>query len=162
MPPTPTNTPTPSGGNVVVNPGFESGPGVGWSEYSSGGYEVIDTTRPHTGSYSAYECGYNNCTEYVQQQITVPSSATLTYWWYMLSSEGTGTAYDYLKVQVYSTAGTLLGTLRTWSNQNTRNTWSQDSLSLSAYAGQTVVLRFVTTTDSSLTTTFFVDDVSVK
>ena len=162
VPPTSTNTPTPNGSNVVVNPGFESGPGVGWSEYSSGGYEVVDTTRPHTGSYSAYECGYNNCTEYVQQPITVPSNATLTYWWYMTSSEGTGTAYDYLKVQVYSTGGTLLGTLRTWSNQNTRNTWAQDSLSLAAYAGQTVVLRFMTTTDFSLSTTFFVDDIAVK
>ncbi len=167
--PVPTNTPlptptyTPTGGtNVVVNPGFESGPGVGWAEYSSGGYELIDTTRPHSGSYSAYECDYNYCTEYVQQTITIPSGANLTYWWYMTSSEGTGTAYDYLRVRLYSTSGALLTTLRTWSNRNTRNTWSQDTISLSAYAGQTVILRFMATTDSSLRTAFWVDDVSVK
>ncbi len=159
--PTPTYTPT-GGTNVVVNPGFESGPGVGWAEYSSGGYEIIDTTRPHTGSYSAYECDYNYCTEYVQQTITIPSGANLTYWWYMTSSEGTSTAYDYLRVRLYSTSGTLLTTLRTWSNRNTRNTWSQDTISLSAYAGQTVILRFMATTDSSLRTAFWVDDVSVK
>ena len=160
--PAPTNTPSP-GGNVVVNPGFESGPGVGWSESSSGGYEIIDTVRPHTGSYSADECNYNSCTEYVQQRIAVPSNASLRYYWYMTTQEtSTTTAYDYLKVQVYSTSGSLLGTLRTWSNTSARNAWSQDTLSLSAYAGQTVVLRFTTTTDYSLPTNFFVDDVSVQ
>ena len=158
--PAPTNTPAPTG-NIVVNPGFESGPGVGWSESSSGGYEVIDTYNPHTGSYSADECGYNSCTEYVRQQLTIPSNANLRYWWYMTSSEGSTTAYDYLRVQVYSMSGTLLGTLRTWSNTSRRNAWSQDTLSLAAYAGQTVVLRFTTTTNSSNPTNFFVDDVSV-
>jgi len=159
--PAPTNTPAPTG-NIVVNPGFESGPGVGWSESSSGGYEVIDTYRPHAGSYSADECNYNNCTDYVQQQVTVPSNASLRYWWYMTTSESsTTTAYDYLRVQVYSTSGTLLGTLRTWSNTSARNAWSQDTLSLAAYAGQTVVLRFTTTTDYTMPTNFFIDDVSV-
>ncbi len=158
--PAPTNTPA-SGGNIVVNPGFESGPGVGWTESSSGGYEVIDTVKPHTGSYSADECNYNTCTEYVQQRITVPSNASLRYWWYMTSQEPTTTAYDYFKVQVYSTGGSLLGTLRTWSNTSARDAWSQDTLSLSAYTGQTVVLRFTTTTDYTLPTNFFVDDVSV-
>jgi len=158
--PAPTNTPAPVG-NIVVNPGFESGPGVGWSESSSSGYEIIDTVRPHSGSYSADECGYNSCTDYVRQQVTVPSNASLRYWWYMTSSEGSTTAYDYFRVQVYSTSGTLLGTLRTWSNTSARNVWSQDTLSLAAYAGQTVVLRFTTTTDYTMPTNFFVDDVSV-
>ncbi len=158
--PAPTNTPAPTG-NIVVNPGFESGPGVGWSESSSGSYEVIDTYRPRTGSYSADECNYNNCTDDVQQQVTVPSNASLRYWWYMTSSEGSTTAYDYLRVRVYSTSGTLLGTPRTWSNTSARNAWSQDTLSLAAYAGQTVALRFTTTTDYTQPTNFFIDDVSV-
>jgi hypothetical protein len=160
--PAPTATPTVSGGNVVVNPGFESGPGVGWAEHSSGGYELIDTSNPHTGSYSADLCGYNYCTEWVQQQITIPSGATLKYWWYMISREGTSTAYDHLYVRLYTTGGSLITTLRNWSNRNTRNTWSQDSISLSSYAGQTVILRFMSKTDSSLPTTFWVDDVSVQ
>lgn len=159
--PTPTSTPPPGGTNVVVNPGFESGP-TGWTQFSSGGYQIIDTTRPHAGSYSAYLCDYNVCTDYVEQTITVPANATLSYWWYQTSSEGTATAYDYLNVRLYSTGGTLLTTLRTWSNRNTRNAWTQDSLSLASYAGQTVKLRFVSTTDYSLLSAFFVDDVSVK
>ncbi len=161
--PSPTATPPPPpGGNVVVNPGFESGPGVGWTQYSNAGYQVISTVRPHTGAYSAYECDFDGCNEYVEQAIKVPTNGTLTYWWYMKSSEGTGTAYDYLYVRLFSTSNTLLTTLRTWSNRSTRNTWSQDTLSLSAYAGQTVKLRFVSKTDSYLPTAFFIDDVSVK
>ena len=163
--PAPTSTPvpptnTPVTGNIIVNPGFESGPGIGWSEHSSGGYELIDTTRPHTGSYSADLCGYDSCTEYVQQRITAPSNAGLHYYWYMTSSEGTGTSYDYFRVQLYSTSGTLLATLRTFSNTSARNTWSQDNLSLAAYAGKTVLLRFTTTTDGSLPTNVWVDDVA--
>ncbi len=157
----PLPTATPLSGNIIVNPGFESGPGVGWAQYSSGAYQLIDTYRPHTGSYSADECNYNNCTELVQQRVTVPSNASLRYWWSMTSSAGVTTAYDYLRVQVYSTGGTLLGTPRTWSNTSTRNAWSPDTLSLAAYAGQTVLLRFTTTTDSTQPTNFFIDDVAV-
>lgn len=160
--PLPTPTATSSGANVVLNPGFESGPGMGWTQYSSGGYQVISTNKPHTGKYSAWECGFNNCTEYVQQKITVPTNATLKYWRYMASSEGTGTAYDYMYVRLYTTGGSLITTLRTWSNRNTRNTWTLDSIALSGYAGQTVVLRFMTHTDYSLPTSFWVDDVSVQ
>jgi len=163
VPPTATNVPptaTP-GGNIIVNPGFENGT-TGWTQYSSGGYQLIDGTRPHAGAYSVYTCGYNSCNEYIEQTVTVPSNGTLTYWWYMTSSEGTTTAYDYLYVRVYSTSGTLLGTVRTWSNKNTRNVWAMDTLSLSAYAGQTVKLRFAATTDTSVLSAFFVDDVTLQ
>jgi secreted trypsin-like serine protease len=38
--PTPTTTPT-QGPSVLLNPGFEQGPGVGWQEYSSNGWDLI-------------------------------------------------------------------------------------------------------------------------
>ncbi len=160
-PAAPTATSTPASGNIVVNPGFESGPGVGWAEYSRAGYELVDTVNPHTGRYGADLCGYNSCVDLVQQRVTVPSNAALHYWWYMTSNEGTTTPYDYLAVQVLNTSGTVLKTLRVWSNTSLRNVWSQDNLSLAAYAGQTVNIRFVATTDSSLVSRFFVDDVAI-
>lgn len=162
--PTATKTPTPipGGTNVIKNPGFESGPKVNWTEYSSGGYTIVDTTRPRTGAYSAYFCNYNSCNEYIQQSILVPANGTLTYWWYQTSSEGATAAYDYLRVRVYNNSGTLLANLRTWSNKNKRGVWSQDTLSLAAYAGQTIRLRFASTNDSSLPSAYFVDDVTVK
>jgi len=161
---TPTATSTPGGGgtNVILNPGFESGPGPEWKESSSGGYELIDTTKPHTGSYSAYLCGYNSCKEYVQQTVTVPANGSLTYWWYMSSTDSKTYSHDSLKVQVYSTSGTLLGTLKTRANTTTRNSWVKDTLSLSAYAGQTVNLRFNAATNSTYPTTFWIDDVALQ
>ncbi|MFD3162768.1 S8 family serine peptidase [Herpetosiphon sp. NSE202] len=156
----PTATPPPGGGSIV-NGGFESGT-TGWTQASSGGYSLIDTTRPRTGSYSVYMGGYNNANEGLYQTVTVPAGSALNFYWYQTSNEGTTTAYDYLRVRVYNTSGTLLGTLATRSNVNTENAWVAESLSLAAYAGQTVRIRFETTTDSSLTTSFFVDDVSLQ
>jgi hypothetical protein len=148
------------GGNAVANRGFENGT-TPWVQASSGGYQVISTSKPHTGAYSAYMGGYNSATESVYQTITVPSNGVLSYWWYMSTNESGTTAYDYLRVRIYNTSGTLLGTVRTWSNASAKNVWSQDSVSLAAYAGQNVRLSFGVTTDSSLTSTFYVDDVSV-
>jgi hypothetical protein len=128
---------------------------------SSGGYTIASTTRPRTGSYSAYFGGYNRASETIYQTVTVPGNGSLSYWWYNTTQESGSTAYDYLRVRIYNTSGTLLTTLRTWSNASAKNVWSQDTLSLAAYAGQTVRVRFEVTTDGNLPTSFFVDDVSV-
>ena len=158
--PTPTSTPPPGGTEQIVNGGFESGTSP-WVQSSANGYQLIDTTRPHSGSYSAWLCGYNNCADTIYQTITVPSNGTLTYWWYMTTQETSG-PYDYLRVRLYNTSGTLLTTLRTWTDRSGAGVWRQDSLSLASYAGQSVRVHFGSTTDSSLTTSFFVDDVSVR
>ncbi len=51
--------------------------------------------------------------------------------------------------------------MRNRSNTSSRNTWITESASLSQWAGQTVSLRFVATTDASYASSFFVDDVSL-
>lgn len=158
--PGPTPTSPPGGTERVVNGGFESGTSP-WVQSSTNGYQLIDTTRPHAGSYSAYLGGYNNGTDTIYQTLTVPTNGTLSYWWYM-STQETSHPWDYLRVQVRNSAGTVLATLRTWNDGSGANTWRQDSVSLAAYAGQTVRITFSATTDSSLTTSFFVDDVSVR
>jgi hypothetical protein len=165
VPPTATNTPTGGCANVIANGGFESG-SASWTESSSGGYELIDTTRHHTGSYSAYLAGYNNAVDSIYQTVSIPAGATsanLSYWSYMTSSEGTGVAYDYMYVEVRSTSGALLGTLKTQSNRDARGAWLQTSnLNLLPWKGQTVRVQFRATTDSSLVTSFFVDDVALN
>jgi hypothetical protein len=104
-----------------------------WAQSSSGGYALITTTRPHAGSYSAYLGDYNSATESVSQQVTVPTNGTLTYWWYMTTSESGSTVYDRLRVRVLNTAGTVLATPRTWSNASGAGLWRQDTLSLAAF-----------------------------
>lgn len=158
--PTPTPTPPPGGTERIVNGGFESGTSP-WVQSSANGYQLIDGTRPHAGTRSVYLGGYNNANDQIYQTITVPSNGTLTYWWYMTTQE-TSHPWDYMRVRLYNTSGTLLTTLRTWSDGSGAGTWRQDSLSLASYAGQTVRVHFSATTDGSLTTSFFVDDVSVR
>lgn len=165
--PTPTQTPTPTptqGGStqLITNGGFESG-STGWTEASSGGYELIDTTRPHSGAKGAYLCGYNNCTDSLYQTITIPSSVTsvsLTFYDYISTTE-TSHSYDFFKVQVRNTSGTVLATLQTLSDGSGLNSWYKSTLSLTSYKGQTVRIYFLATNDSSNPTDFFLDDVSV-
>ena len=67
-----------------------------------------------------------------------------------------------MRVQLYdATTGAIITTLRTWSNTSTRNVWSQDTLSLAAYAGRAVRVHFAASTDSSISSSFYIDDVSV-
>ena len=68
----------------------------------------------------------------------------------------TATAYDKLTVQVGTT------TLATYSNLNKATGYSQKSFNVSAFAGQTVTLLFTGTEDSSLQTSFVVDDTALN
>jgi thermitase len=158
--PTATATPPPSGTERIVNGGFENGTSP-WVQSSANGYQLIDPTRPRTGSYSAWLCGYNNCNDQIYQTVTVPTNGTLTYWWYMTTQE-TSHPWDYMRVRLYNSSGGLITTLRTWSDGSGAGVWRQDSISLAGYAGQTVRVHFSATTDSSYTTSFFVDDVSLR
>jgi hypothetical protein len=73
----------------------------------------------------------------------------------------TTTAYDTLKVQVLNTSGTVLATLSTYSNLNKNTGYAVHTNNLAAYIGQTVVIKFTGTEDSSLQTSFVLDDVTL-
>ncbi len=162
---TPTITPTPGACTQQVgNGGFETGSAAPWVQSSSGGYNLIDSSKPHSGVYGAYLGGYNNGTDTLYQQVSIPNTATaatLTYWWQQTTQETGTTAYDKLVVQVLNTSGTVLGTLQTISNASVAGTWTQVSYNLSAYKGQTVRIQYKATLDASLTTDFYVDEVSL-
>ena len=105
-------------------------------------------------------------TDTLYQTVAVPSAActaTLSFWQYINTSETTRTtAYDVLTVTVRNSAGTVLATLATYSNLNATSGYVQKSFNLGAYAGQTVRLEFVGTEDSSLQTSFFIDDTALN
>jgi hypothetical protein len=158
--PTPTSTPTPT--NLLANGGFEQGSSP-WVESSNGGYEIISTSRPHTGSYSAYLCGSNNCQDSIYQQVAIPStrtSATLSYYWYVSTTE-TSHSYDFLYVEVRNSSGTVLSTVQTISDGSTTGSWQYASFNVSTYVGQTVQIDFVATNGSKNPTKFYIDDVSL-
>ena len=164
---TPTPTPTPGGGGeLLVNGGFE-GSASPWVGSGTGYFYVNPGNYPHGGTGYIYFGVNNSVSGQSYQQVTIPSTATgtLTFWLNVTSSETTTTTqYDRLFVEVRSTGGILLSTPATYSNLNkgTAGVYSQKSLNLSAYRGQTVRVQFRSTTDSSLATTFRVDDASLR
>lgn len=166
---TPTPTPTGTPGTttqLLGNAGFETGTGSPWVESSSGGYEIVSTNNPHTGSYSAWLCGYNTCTDSLYQAVTLPSTTTkvvLSYWLSISTNETSSTAYDFFYVRLRTSTGTVIATVQTRSNVNAAG-WTQFTFdvtsTLSSYKGQQIQVSFLATNDYTLPTSFYVDDVA--
>jgi thermolysin len=161
-----TPTPTPPPGNLLTNGGFE-GSASPWVGSGTGYFYIANGNYPHGGTGYIYFGVNNSVSGQSYQQVTIPSTAagTLTFWLNVTSSETTTTKqYDKLFVEVRNTSGTLLTTLATYSNLNkgTAGAYSQKTLNVSAYKGQTVRIQFRSTTDSSLATTFRVDDAALQ
>ncbi|GHI01843.1 peptidase M4 [Streptomyces cellostaticus] len=142
---------------MLANPGFESG-GTGWTA-TSGVITTDSGEAAHGGSYKAWLDGYGSShTDTLSQSVTIPAGckATLTFYLHIDSDETTSsTQYDKLTV----TAGSK--TLATYSNLNKASGYSQKSFDLSSLAGSTVTLKFNGVEDSSLQTSFVVDDTAL-
>lgn len=164
---TPTPTPTPGGGSeLLVNGGFE-GSASPWVGSGTGYFYTANGSTPRSGTGYIYFGVNNSVSGQSYQQVSIPTTATgtFTFWLNVTSSETTTTTqYDRLFVEVRNTSGTLLTTLATYSNLNktTAGNYSQKSFNLAAYRGQTVRIQFRSTMDSSVTSTFRVEDASLR
>ncbi|MGW1809228.1 putative Ig domain-containing protein, partial [Streptomyces sp. NPDC002078] len=145
-----------SSSQLLANPGFESG-NTGWT--ASSGVITNDTGEAaHGGSYKAWLDGYGSShTDTLSQSVTIPAGckATLTFYLHIDTAETGSTAYDKLTVTAGST------TLATYSNVNANSGYAQKTFDLSSLAGQTVTLKFNGVEDSSLQTSFVVDDTAL-
>ena len=163
-PPTPTPTPTPvPGGELLLNRGFESG-STNWTA-TTGVITNSTGQTPRTGSFYAWLDGYGTThTDSLFQTITIPASAntvTLSFWLKITTAETTTTtAFDRLQVQVRNTSNTVLATLGTFSNLNKSTGYVLRTFDVTAFKGQTVRIYFLGTEDSSLQTSFVIDDTS--
>ncbi|MFD9887790.1 putative Ig domain-containing protein [Amycolatopsis sp. NPDC059027] len=144
-------------GQLLSNPGFENGTSP-WT--ATGG--VVSTASageaPHSGSYVAYLDGYGSThTDTVSQSVSIPANchASLSFWLHIDTAESGSTAYDKFTVKAGST------TLATYSNVNAASGYQQHTLDVSSLAGQTVTITFTGTEDSSLQTSFALDDTSL-
>ncbi|MBO4255146.1 M4 family metallopeptidase [Streptomyces griseorubiginosus] len=142
---------------LLGNQGFESG-NTTWTA-SSGVITNSSSESAHGGSYYAWLDGYGSThTDTLSQSVTIPSGckATLTFYLHIDTSEtSSSTAYDKLTVTAGST------TLATYSNLNAASGYTQKSFDLSSLAGSTVTLKFSGVEDSSLQTSFVVDDTAL-
>jgi len=153
---------------ILGNPGFENGSTnpAPWS-VTSGVINNSASEPPHSGSWDAWMDGYGTThTDTVMQQVTIPAAATaatLTFWLHIDTAEtSTTTAFDKLTVQVRNSSGTVLSTLATFSNLNHATGYSQKSFNLLSFKGQTIQIFFSGVEDSTLQTSFVVDDVNLN
>jgi len=142
---------------VVSNSGFESGTSP-WTG-DTGAIGAYSGQSAHTGTRFAWIDGYGYAaTDTINQSVTIPAGctkATLKYWLHIDTAESGSTVYDTFQVKVNGTSKTTL------SNVNAASGYTERSLDLSSYLGQTVTLTFTGTEDSSLQTSFVLDDVTL-
>ena len=151
------------GSQLLLNPGFESG-AVNWT--GTAGPITNNAGRPaRTGTWKMWLGGNGvTSTETEAQNVTIPASATaatLTFWIRIDSSETTTTTvYDTAKAQIVRSGVTT--TLATYSNLNKNSTYVQKSFDVTAYKGSTISVKFLMNEDSSLQTSFVVDDTALN
>ncbi|MBV6700673.1 putative Ig domain-containing protein [Kitasatospora aureofaciens] len=143
---------------LLGNPGFETGSAAPWTA-SSGVIDNSASQAAHSGSWKAWLDGYGSAhTDTLSQTVTIPAGckATLSFWLHVDTAETGTTPYDKLTVSVNGT------TLKTYSNVDAAAGYQQRTFDLSAYAGQSVTLKFTGTEDASLQTSFVIDDTSIQ
>ena len=164
-PPTtpPPTTPPPPGdcaaGQKLANTGFESG-NSGWTA-TAGVLGNTSGQTAHSGSRYAWLAGYGRThTDRLSQSVTIPAgctNSTLSFWLHIDSAERTTTrVFDTLTVRAGST------TLMSFSNLNRAAGYTQRSVQVGQFAGQTVTITFTGSEDQSLQTSFVIDDTALN
>jgi serine protease len=145
---------------LIGNSGFETGAASPWT-LTSGVLNNSSSEPAHGGSWDAWMDGYGTThTDSSAQTVTIPAScknATLSFYLHIDTAETTTTtAYDKLTV----TAGA--NTLATFSNLNHNNGYTVHTYNLASLVGQTITIKFSGTEDSSLQTSFVLDDTTLN
>jgi hypothetical protein len=148
-----------SPGQKLGNPGFENA-SAPWTA-TAGVIGSFAGQTAHGGTRFAWLDGYGvTHTDTLSQSVTLPagcSNYTLSFFLHIDTAETTTTVqFDKLTVTVGST------TIATFSNLNRAAGYQQRTFNLAAFAGQTVTLKFTGSEDSSLQTSFVIDDTALN
>jgi hypothetical protein len=165
LPVTLSNHCTPHYGELIVNGGFDAGDSMGWTTSRSGGADPI--VQPYgAGQHAAWMGRYDLNQDTLAQTICLAedaSSITLTFWWWVSTSDMSETDTDFLHVYLRDVDGGLLvpAPFSTLTNRASQGQWNSTDVDLTPYAGQTVVVSFEASNDAEGPTSFWLDDVSV-
>jgi hypothetical protein len=151
---------------LLGNPGFETGTAAPWVA-SSGVINDDSAEPPHSGKWDAWLNGYDYATtNTLSQAVSIPAGCStyqLSFWLHIDTGwTGATVVHDTMTVQILSSSGTVLGTLATFSNLNAGTGYTQYSYNLSAYAGQSVTLKFTGKQVSDTETSFVIDDTALN
>jgi len=150
---------------IVVDSGFETGTAAPWSAPAS----VINNKPaepPHVGAWDAWLDGKGTAhVDTISQQLAIPAgwtSATLRFYLHVDTAETTTTLrHDQLTVRVTDASNNVLAVLATYSNLDHASGYVTHTFDLTPYIGQTIKIKFTGNENSSLQTSFVLDDVTV-
>lgn len=157
-PPTPVAAPTESRGSLIINGDFDTGTLEPWTVF--GAVEAA-RERAHSGRGSVRLGSRTDSIAELTQAVSVPAeagSATLSYWWYIESSDAQPFA-DGLRVLVRSESDAV--TLELLTNSDAQHLWQQSSFSLAAFRGKRVTITFRAEENGKDPTLFYLDDISL-
>jgi trypsin len=160
-PPPPSRTPTavPAWALAMGNGDFESGRDGQWQESSSNYAHVIEeiaVVSPRSGRFLAWFGGSDEETTRLSQTVKVPVDAPYIRLYYQLkSAEECGMVWDSVD---FAIDGSVLATIELCS-KNASLKWKAYTLDVSAYKGDTVEFVIEATTDITIPSDFWVDDV---
>jgi hypothetical protein len=166
---------------LLVDGGFEQATATGnsapgWTVLPASGHTIIQRngSYPHSGTNYAFLGGSATAsTDILKQTVSIPSNATsvtVSFWVNIVTQEAAGGgSYDQLSAALYNTSGVYLANVASFTNENavaSNNSngvyFKAGPIDVSAYRGSTVQLVFEADTDSSLSTSFRLDDVSMQ
>jgi len=158
---------TPLAPQILSNPGFENGASNPAPWAATPGVINNSPKEPaHSGAWYAWLDGYGiTHTDTLAQTVTLPANVTtavLNFSLHIDTYERGTVAHDVMKVQLRSSSGTVLATLGTYSNLNAAAGYRLKTFNLLPYKGQTIQLYFTGTENSSLPTSFVIDDCTVS
>ena len=140
---------------------FEQGVGT-WQMNSSIGLANLILSKdqlpadrqPHTGHWMSWLGGMNDETSSISQSIQVPAEMSQLVFWKRVKSIESDCANDIAGVYVNGQPVQAIDLCASVAS----TTWSSVTVDLSAYAGQTVELKFQVTTDSADSSSLYLDD----
>lgn len=158
---------------AIISPSFESGPGTGWSEYSSNnGENIMGGGLPfnaYDGQYVAWLGGLNDEFGIVYQPLAFGHRARDVSYYYLLDSAESVCGYDVAEAGIAITSassnGPVLKSVRSTvidlCNSNEVSAWRKGTISLSGLEGYSqLYIYFAAQTDDSNVSSFIVDMVS--
>ena len=155
----------------IQNGGFESGD-TGWIMEGTPFGVIADNTpgRARSGSFYAWLGGALNEADACYQLKTIPSdaaSATLSFYYNIISSDSGSVAHDFFLVRIRDTDDVVLATLLQLDNRSRDPgtgpaNYHNATFDLLPYAGQPIKVIFESGQNSTLVSSFFVDDVSLQ
>lgn len=159
---------------LLVNPAFDLSPvGTGWQASPiDPAYPIVTSDGPeHSAPYAAWLGGFEapvtTVTDQLYQDVVVPPGTTelvLTGYYLTGTDELTTTnIYDSAQLALTQTNGTPIVTVLSLSNLTVTSDWTAINFPVPQnLAGQTVRVRFTSSNDISLATSFLFDTMSLR